>query len=119
MDPLEIEPTSFIAGDTVSWTKSLSDYSAAEGWVLTYEFRGSVRKTVVCTADAAAHLATISAITSATFAPGVYYVTAFVTKATERYTVYQGRIQVQPNPAVGTSSFDGRSHARRCLEAIE
>ena len=118
-DPLDREPTSFIAGDTVSWTKSLADFDAADSWALTYEFRGNIRKTITADADGSNFLATITAAISATFTPGTYYVTAYATKAGERFTVWQGRCEIKFNPAQGHGSYDGRSHARKCLEAIE
>jgi hypothetical protein len=118
-DPLSQEPKSFIAGDTVTWLKSLSDYSAADGWVLTYEFRGANRQTVTCSADGTDHLATIPAASTASFIPGDYYVFAYAAKGAERYSVFQGTITVKPNPAVGNNPYDGRSHAKRCLSAIE
>src|SRR4051812_4744628 len=101
-DPLTSEPKQFIAGDTVSWTKSLSDYPASSGWTLTYEFRSTKRHTVVCAPSGSDHLATIAAVDSATFAAGRYYVFAYATKAAERYSVWQGEIAVKANPAAGS-----------------
>lgn len=118
-DPLTSEPSQFIAGDTVTWLKSLSDYDAAAGWVLTYEFRGNTRKTIVCAPDGADFLATIDAATSATFGAGRYFGFAYVAKAGARYTVWQGQIVVKANPAAGSAAYDGRSHARKCLDSIE
>lgn len=118
-DPLDREPSSFIAGDTVSWLKSFSGYSAADGWVLKYEFRGNTRKTVTAAASGSDHLATITAVESAAYSAGAYTVTGYVVKASERHTVFRGRIEVEPDPAQGNSAFDGRSHARKALEAIE
>lgn len=118
-DPLPQEPSSFIGGDTVSWTKSLNDFSAADGWVLTYEFRGANRKTVTCAANGSGFLATITAEDSAAYIPGDYYVFGYASKGTERYSVFQGKISVKQNPAAGNSPFDGRTHAKRCLDAIE
>lgn len=118
----EIEPQSFIAGDTVKWTKSLSDYPADESWVLAYEFR-SVRdntaKTVTCEADGSDHLATITAANSAAYFPGEYQVTGRASKAGEVYTVFRGRVTVEQNPSVGTSGVEHRSTARRLLAAVE
>src|SRR5436190_4803275 len=118
-DPLTSEPSQFIAGDTVTWLKSLTDYAASDGWTLTYEFRGNTRKTIVCSADGSDFLATIDAATSATFAAGRYFVFGYATKAGARYTVWQGEVVVKQNPAAGSSAFDGRTHARKCLGAIE
>lgn len=118
-EPLDREPASFVAGDTVSWIKSLSNYSAADGWTLNYVFRGNVKKTVTCSASGGDHVAIISATTSATYPPGSYTVWAYASKAGERYQVWKGTIVVEPDPATVTGSYDGRSHARKCLDAIE
>lgn len=34
------EPVSFVAGDTVAWTKALSDYPPSDGWTLKYRLVG-------------------------------------------------------------------------------
>lgn len=116
-----VEPATFNAGDTVKWSKSFGDYSAADGWVLTYEFRSSsVRKTIVCTTyETTDFLATISATVSATFPAGEYYVFARAELSGEKYTVWEGRITVKPNPAADSSGQDRRSHAKKMLDAIE
>jgi len=115
-----IEPSAFIAGDTVKWTKSLSDYSPADGWVLTYEFRSqTARKTVTCTTSGPDFLATISAINSAAYPPGEYFVFARVALSGESFTVWEGRITVKRNPAVDSSGVDLRSTARKLLAAVE
>lgn len=114
------EPSSFIAGDTVQWTKSLSDYPAST-WTLTYEFRGNVRKTVVCTADGDDFLATITAAISATYPPGEYAFFGRVSSGAEVHTIPEacGTMVVSGNPSVGTSAQDRRTHARKMLDAIE
>lgn len=113
-----VEPDSFIAGDTVKWTRSLSDY-LAQTWVLTYEFRGNIRKTIVCAASGSDFLAVIDAITSATFTPGDYVWFAQVSSGAEKYTIQSGTVSVKANPAVGTESQDRRTHAKKMLDAIE
>lgn len=112
------EPAQFIAGDTVKWTRSLSDYPATT-WTLTYEFRGTVRKSVVCTASGSDFLATITAALSAAYPPGEYRVFARVSSGSESYTVWEGSITVKPDPSAGTSAQDRRTHARKMLDAIE
>lgn len=113
-----IEPTEFIAGDTVKWTRDLSDYPAGT-WTLTYYFRGNVKKEVLCTVSSGLHLATISAATSATFPPGEYFVFARASYNGEEFTIWQGRVTVKENPETGSSAQDRRSHAKKMLDAIE
>lgn len=114
----DIEPDSFIAGDTVKWTKSTADYPAPI-WTLTYEFRGTARHTVVCTANGSDFLATISATVSATFTPGDYAWFAQVSFGSEKYTIGSGTVSVKTNPSIGTEAQDRRSHAKKMLDAIE
>ena len=113
------EPTSFTAGDTVSWTKSLDDYLASASWVLAYAFINSAAKfTVTASASGDVHLAAISASTSAAIAPGTYTWHATVTKAAERFTVGTGTAIVEPNLAA-VSLYDTRTAARKALDAAD
>jgi hypothetical protein len=114
----DIEPDSFIAGDTVKWTKSLTDYPATT-WTLTYEFRGTARHTVIATGTGSDFEAIITATVSATFTPGDYVWFAQVSSGSEKYTIGSGTVTVKDNPAVGTAAQDRRTHARRMLDAIE
>jgi hypothetical protein len=113
------EPLSIRAGDLVTWTKSLSDFPANAGWTLTYTLINATTKiTIAASASGADHLVSVPAATSANYAAGIYTWMARVSKALELYTVAQGTIEILPNLATLTT-FDGRSHARTMVEAIE
>ena len=113
------EPTSFTAGDTVAWTKSLSDYLASASWVLAYAFINSAAKfTVTASASGDDHAATIAAATSAVIAPGTYTWHATVTKSLERFTIGTGTAIVLPNLAA-VSLYDTRTPARKALDAAD
>lgn len=113
------EPTTIRAGDFLSWTKTLADYPASAGWSLVYTLiNGSSKITINASASGADHLVSVSALSSAAYAAGSYSWMARVTKATEVYTVDTGSMQVLPNLAALTT-FDGRSHAKVMVEAIE
>ena len=113
------EPTSFTAGDTVAWTKSLADYPASASWVLAYVFINATAKfSVTAPASGDDHAATIAAATSAAFTPGTYSWTASVTKAAERFTVGTGSAIVLPNLAAA-STYDTRTAARKALDEAE
>lgn len=113
------EPTSIRAGDFLTWLKTLSDYPANAGWSLTYTLINSTTKlTITAGASGADFLVSVSAATSAGYAAGDYTWMARVTKATEIYTVGQGSITILPNLAA-LAIFDGRTHAKTMLEAIE
>ena len=114
------EPPSFIAGDTVTWKKALSDYLASDSWVLTYYLvMDGDQKTIVATASGDDHLATITAANSADYNAGVYHYQARVAKDAEAHTVGRGAIEVKPNFAAQTSGYDNRSHVKKTLEALE
>lgn len=117
-----IEPLTFTAGDRVQWTRSdLNDFPADE-WTLTYYLRSSVANgqiDIVATADGTAFDIDISPTTSAQYVPGVYYWSAYVSQSGDRKQIGQGRIEILTNPSDVTLPVDGRSHARRTLEALE
>lgn len=113
-----IEPQSFSRGDTVQWTKTLSDYPASL-WALTYEFRGAASKTIAATASGDDYAVTIAASATATWNVGTYWWEAYVTKTTERFCVASGTLQVGVNFADKDVVADHRSHAKKVLDAIE
>lgn len=113
------EPTSIRAGDFLTWLKSLTDYPANAGWVLSYTLINAALKiTITASASGADHLISVPAATTANYTAGRYSWMARVTKATEIYTIDSGTVEVLPNLSALTT-FDGRSHAATMVEAIE
>lgn len=120
MAELEREPTCLVAGDAVAWRRSLPDYPAGAGWVVTYALRGpGAPVDLTATADGDAHVVAITSAASAALAAGRYLVAGFATLAGDRSTFYRGELEVEPNPDELAADFDPRSHARRVLESIE
>lgn len=117
--PLDREPTSFTAGDTLSWTRSLSDYPASAGWVLAYRFINAAGKfDITAGSSGDTHVVSVLAADSAVYAAGTYSWQAFVTKAAQRFTVGSGSCVVEPNLAALSSGYDDRSPARKALDAL-
>lgn len=111
-----IEPTSVYAGDTVAWTKTLSEYPASL-WTLTYSLvRDGGSITITATASGDAHAVSVAKATTATWLPAEYTWTAYVSDATNRFTVETGTIRIKANPAAG--GYDSRSQAKRTLDAV-
>lgn len=111
-----IEPGTATAGDTIQWSKSLPDYPASAGWVLKYALRGvSGSIDITCTASGPSYLA--SGILPAT--AGEYTLQGFVTNGAEKHTIYSGKIKLTPDISAVSGTYDGRSHAKRVLDAIE
>ena len=114
------EPVKIIAGDSVSWRKSLSEYPASDGWVLKYALRGGGSAIdLIAAADGDDHLITITAAISAAYVAGDYTWTSFVTKTTERYTISTGPLTIEPDPVGQAADVDLRSHAKIVLDAID
>ena len=113
-------PTSFRAGDTVAWTESLSDYTTTDGWTLKFRFSGPQQIDVDSTADGAAHAITIDAATSGGYIAGVYQFQRYVENTDgRRITLQTGSVEILENLTARTGVYEGRSFARRMLDAIE
>lgn len=120
----EIEPQRVYAGDRLQWKRTdLSDFPADE-WTLTYYLKSSVAGgsiDIVATADGDDYSVDVSPSTSAGYTAAVYYWSAFVEKtdSSDRKLIAQGRLEILANPVDVAAPTDGRSHARRTLEAIQ
>lgn len=112
------EPTTVNAGDTIRWTKTLADYPASSGWVLTYTLLNASSKiTITATASGNDHAVNVAAATSAAWTAGDYAWRAQVALAGDVFTVGEGRMTVAPS--FGAATLDTRSSARKALEAVE
>lgn len=112
------EPLSVYAGDTVRWSKSLPDYPASAGWVLSYILLNATSKiTLGSTPSGDAFTVSADAATTAAWAAGDYAWRAQVSKAGDVFTVADGRMTVRPS--FGASTLDTRSTARKALEAVQ
>lgn len=116
------EPAELRAGDTWKWTKSLADYSAADGWVLKYRFKNAAGGfEITATASGSDFSISVAADTTTGYTAGTYEWTAWIEYGGEVFTVDGGTLQVLPNLRAGaaTAALDTRSHARKTLDAIE
>lgn len=114
------EPVSFRSGDTIQWIKSLSDYSASDGWVLAYRLTNqNYSYAITSTANGSDHSVSIAASASAVYSPGKYNLIGYVTKAAERYTVTETVLQISPNLAAIATGYDTRSTARQTLDLLD
>jgi hypothetical protein len=115
------EPDSITAGDTASWRRSFTLYSAGGGWVLSYSMRmrnSGVVEAFSSTADEDTHLVNVLPTVTAVWPAGDYDVQAYVTKSPDRYQVWNGKITVQPNFAGTYPINDTRTHARIVLDNL-
>jgi hypothetical protein len=117
------EPSEFRAGDTVQWVKSLSDYSAEDGWVLSYYLVGAARLTIVATESGSDFAIEIPATQTATLQAGDYFLEGKVSNGTQTFTVCPARrVVVLPNFASDAQvapGYDGRSYYRKTLDTLK
>jgi hypothetical protein len=112
------EPASARAGDTWRWQRTLSDYPAST-WTLSYTlFNAAGKVSIAATADGDDHLVSVAPATTAAYTAGRYDWVAHVSDGTDRHQVGAGSINVLPDLSA-VSSYDGRSHARKMLDAID
>jgi hypothetical protein len=113
-------PKKLTAGESLSWSVSLSDYLASESWVLTYTLvKSDTRIQIVSSASDDDHLIEIPSTTTENYSPGTYDYQAHIFNGAEKYQVDAGVIEVVTNFAAQSSGFDSRSHAKIVLDALE
>lgn len=113
------EPLSLIAGDSVQWKITDTNYPADDGWVLSYKLVSPAGViTLSSIADGASHLVALTSAETSGYVAGLYTWHRQFTKATDRITTLKGLIEIQADVATLTT-FDGRTHARKMLDAIE
>ena len=122
-------PTQIRAGDTAKWRDSPSadvfgNAISSSSWSLTYFLRfnaASEALTVVGQAYGTGWEFVVSAATSAGFEAGKWFWQAVATAGSEKVTLGAGQLDVLPSLSyTGTAdAFDGRSQARKDLEACQ
>lgn len=112
-----------IAGDSLVFTTSVPDYLPTAGYALTYRLvrRDAAGTAITFSATVSGDLFAVNVppATTATWTPGTYTWAAYAAKAGERYTVAQGELVIEADPATITAPYDNRSHARKVLDAIQ
>jgi hypothetical protein len=111
------EPTKIVRGLSLTWTESLSDYKASDGWTLKYSLsNSSANTTLTSTADGDDHVITLTTAGTTALALGTSTWISYVDDGTDKYQIATGVLTVQA--AIGTS-VDRRTHAKKMLDAIE
>jgi hypothetical protein len=109
-------PTTFRAGDSITWTDSLAAYPADDGWALKYKLlwpSGSAVE-IATTPAGADHAVALTSANTAAWVAGSATLLAYVEKGAIRATLASDPVTIQPNLVTATS-FDGRSIAVRSL----
>lgn len=116
------EPTSFIAGDAVSWDRAeSSDYPISEGYTLTYAIRGRDElnlgpSEITSIASTGTYEVRIPSTSTAKLTAGRYVWAAFATSAAgERHTIEQGAFQVEEDLA---TAVGGETHNEKVYRIL-
>ena len=115
------EPSVFVAGDTLKFKRYFSGYLPAEGWSLSYAMvMDSVQITFSGSDNGDGyHLINVPGSTTKDWSAGKYRWQGYVSKGSERYSVSAGEIEIRPDFASRTDGYDGRSHVKQVLDALE
>ena len=116
------EPQSFFVGDSLSWSFQHPTASAADGWAVSYSARGAGSFEAAATNTTGTSWAVFkSAADTAALPAGAYTLHGYATKAAtgERATFYRAPLLARANVAAAVAGYDGRSHARRCLDNVQ
>ena len=114
------EPTRVTGGDTITWSRSLADYPAST-WYLKYRLVGATNQAITAAADGDGHLVTITNTASFEWIPGRYRLVGYAEKqdSSERHTVYEGDLEVLPDPATVGDGFETRSFWRQVYDNLQ
>lgn len=104
-------PASLVIGDTLKFKVYVEDYLPSDSWVLSYAFVApGVQETATGSDNGDGyHLINVTAATTADWTAATYAWQSYVTKASERYQVCAGTIEVLPNFAAKSGGYDNRS----------
>jgi hypothetical protein len=126
--PVEPEPITLIAGDTLTWQRNFTDYSPALGWTLAYVLNSPTVRILVSPADITSlgnvFVVTIPSAETKTWAAGAYQWLAVVQLAAagsvpaQRFTVALGRVIVEIDLLDATAPQDTRSPNEKALDNI-
>lgn len=106
------------AGTTWDFDVSFADYSAADGYTLNFYLRGPQTLDIIGTADGAGFNLLASATATAGLVEGDYNWLMTVTKAGVVTQVGAGAVEVLPDLAAQGAGYDGRSFAKKMLDAV-
>ncbi|GAB2507163.1 hypothetical protein [Microbulbifer agarilyticus] len=112
------EPRKFIAGDSVRWSRRLSDYPPADGWALEYKLVSLGQShTIDTTASGDEYQVSLAGAATSNWAAGDYHLVPMVSKGADRHSLDPIRVVVKPNPA--SASYDPRSFDEKVLAELE
>jgi len=113
-----IIPSQIVAGDTLNFCRSLSDYQAADGYQISYKLVNTAAVIEFSGADQGGGewLFDIKPSTTESWQSGKFTWYEIATKGPDRFTLASGNTEIKPDP---TAAHDTRSYAQKMLDAVE
>lgn len=118
LEALTSMPEKLAAGSTLKVLRSYSDYSASDGWTVTFYFLGPSSFDKAADAEGSDHLLTLDATSTAALVVGTYNYQARAEKSGEVAVVESGSIEVTADFSTATGASDQRSFNKKALDAI-
>lgn len=115
---MAIVPNEIAAGMTFRVEIDLVEYPAPE-WSLTLYLRGAVAIDFSSEADGSAHVLAAPGSTTQGWTAGRFSYQLRATDGDDVALIESGEVTIAPDLAAVPAGYDGRSHARRVLDAIE
>jgi len=110
-------PVKIVAGTTVKYTRTESDYPAPT-WTLTLYLSGASATSFIAAANGTDHDVTITSTLSAAILPGNYKWEERVTDGTDVYAVASGIVYFEANMASATAG-SGQTYEEKTLAIID
>ena len=113
------EHESFVLGETVEWIKRVTGYLPQDGWGLFYafrNFRSGFNVTGIPKDDH--YLIRVEPKVTAGLSPSTYWWQVTVVKGEEWRVTDSGSMAIKPHISL-LDSYDGRSHVKQVLDALE
>lgn len=114
------EPTTFRAGDSASWSESLPEYLASDGWTLHYRLLWPTGTAVdiVTSADGDDFAVALASSATSSWPAGQATLVSWVTKEAARVTLEQQPVTILPDLTTA-ATHDGRSANKKALDQAE
>jgi len=114
------EPSTLRAGDSVTWSRDLPEYSAAGGWALKYRllYPSGTAKDIASTGSGSVHTVSLGSAVTATYVAGNATLVAYVERGTapniERATLESSPVTILADLTTA-ANYDSRSQAAKAL----
>ena len=100
------EPETLTAGTTAKWTRSWTDFPAADAWAISYKFRGAGSFDVAGVITNGEYLFTVTPTLTQDLDPGTNSWVALATLGSETYEAARGVLVLEANLAA--AAIEGR-----------